>query len=194
MLESVFNSKSKVAIIKFMVENRGKKFTVSEIARKCKLSKSQVSIMLRELQPMLLDSESIGRSLVYTLDTNTPFKRSIAEVFEYEKKVIADIEKNFVKKTDKRNIANISVFGSSLQGLKARGDIDILVVYKGDISKDKFYSIAAELTSVFGFEVSLTFLTLNELKKKNKEGEKFVIDVIANSDKLYGKNLEDLLW
>lgn len=195
MIERFIDSPAKYKIARFMAENQGRAFTVSEIARRSGVSKAQASRVLRELHPDFLSSKKFGRSVVYLLNTDTEVKKKVVGLLRSEKDLLLGTLEKFSRKMEKENIMSVCLFGSALRyGIGKDSDIDILVVHRGNVHKDAFYSLAASLTEKSGLRLSLTFMEMEELRKKNRAGEESVINTIADSRPIYGAKLEDLLW
>jgi len=193
MIESILDTKVKVKIAKLFAE-RNDSLQVSDVARILKVSKSRSSECLKQLEEKgFLESKTIGRSLVYKLASNN-FAQTISKALTEEKKILVQIEKEFVKETKKLKPISLAMFGSSLKGLKFGSDVDFILIYKDKIEKEKIYEICAKLTEKFGFPISILTMKLSELKEKTKKGEEFVLNVLATHKLLYGKPLEDLIW
>lgn len=80
MLEELLGSRTKARIVKFLSENPERLFSISEIARRSGVSKSQACIALKQLHIHILSSESIGKSIAYSFRPDTPFKRSLMDL------------------------------------------------------------------------------------------------------------------
>ena len=193
MLEGIVDSKAKIKIVKVFVK-RKEALHVSEVARQAKISKSRASECLRELSKKgVLDSKIVGRNVVYSL-ASSAIAKNIIEAFNQDEVLLEKISKSFIneiKKIRKNKPISIALFGSALKELRFGSDIDFFVV-NGE--KERFYKIASELTEKFGLRVSVLVMGYDELRKKARIGEEFVINLIANHKLFYGKKLEDLIW
>jgi predicted nucleotidyltransferase len=117
------------------------------------------------------------------------------KLFEEEKKLLNNITKDFIDKIKTiKEIESIVLFGSALTELKIGSDIDFLIVGRKKIDREAISTIETDLINKYGFHISATFMTEEELKEKAKNGEEFVINVMANGKLLYGRNLEDIVW
>jgi len=193
MIESILDTKVKIKIAKLFAE-RNDALQVSDVARILKLSKSRTSECLRELaEKGILESRAVGKSLIYSLSSTTMAK-TISKALTQENVLLAEIEKELVKDIKKLGPISLALFGSSLKGLKAGSDIDLILIYDGKIEKDKLYKISGKLSAKFGFHISILAMSLKKLKEKAKRGEEFVLNILATHKLLYGKPLEDLIW
>ena len=196
MIEEIINSKAKIKIVKLFCQFPEKKFQMIEVAKNSGLSNSRVSECLRDLaRTGLLESRKIGKGYEYKLNLSNYYSKILFKLFEEEKKLLNNITKDFIDKIKPiKEIESIVLFGSALTELKIGSDIDFLIVGRKKIDREAISTIETELINEYGFHISATFMTEEELKEKAKNGEEFVINVMANGKLLYGRNLEDIVW
>lgn len=196
MIEEIINSKAKIKIVKLFCQFPEKKFQMIEVAKNSGLSNSRVSECLRDLaRTGLLESRKIGKGYEYKLNLSNYYSKILFKLFEEEKKLLNNITKDFIDKIKTiKEIESIVLFGSALTELKIGSDIDFLIVGRKKIDREAISTIETELINEYGFHISATFMTEEELKEKAKNGEEFVINVMANGKLLYGRNLEDIVW
>ncbi|MCK5699459.1 MAG: nucleotidyltransferase domain-containing protein [Candidatus Aenigmarchaeota archaeon] len=193
MLEDILNTKVKTRIaILFSIEKNS--LQISDVARKLAISKSRASECLRELETNgLLKSKSIGRSIVYEL-SSTKLAGAMVNALEQDEKLLSELENSLKKELAKLNPESIVRFGSSVTVLKPGSDIDIMVLLKKNISKDEIYKISAKLSEEFGIHISIMAMSVEEYRKKARNGEEFALKVAATHILIYGKDLEDIIW
>ncbi len=81
-VEKLFGSASRVAILKFFLDNEGKKFRVNELARKSDVNKRLASVELKKLIEIgILIPEIIGSVTFYKLNTSSLFIKPLKELF-----------------------------------------------------------------------------------------------------------------
>lgn len=196
MIEEVLDSKAKIKIMKVFCQFPERKFQMIEVAKHSKLSNSRTSECLRDLARVgILESRKIGKGYEYKLSTSNYYSKMLLKFFKEEEKLLENIVKDYIKGIKPlKGVKSVVLFGSALTGLKIGSDVDFLVVGKGSVEREKISSIETELINKYGFHISTTFMTEDELREKAKKGEEFVINVIANGKVVYGKNLEDLIW
>jgi predicted nucleotidyltransferase len=196
MIKEVLTSKSKVNIIEFFCKFPYRKFQMIEVAKHCELSNSRTSECLRELAGFgILESKKIGKGHEYGLNLSNYFSKLFLQLFRGERKLVDVIAKDFVDEVKIiPAVQSIVLFGSALTQLKISSDIDFLVVSKKIIEREKISLIETKLIDKYGFHISTTLMTKNEIKEKARKGEEFTINVIANGRLLFGKNLEDMIW
>jgi len=196
MIEEILDSKVKGKIMKLFCKFPERKFQMIDVAKLSKLSNSRTSECLRELARMgILESRKIGKGYEYKLNHSNYYSQLLLKFFKEDDKLIDHITRDFVEsmKTFK-GVKSIVLFGSALTGLKIGSDIDFLVVAEKKIEKEEISRIETELIDKYGFHISTTFMTDEEIKEKAKKGEEFVVKLMANGKLIFGKDLEDVIW
>ncbi len=189
MINEIADSKVKLRLLQIFKKKDS--YYVSEAAREAGVSKSRASQCLRDLSGKgVLFSRNVGRNVVYSLSPTVLAKESIS-FLDIEERLLNKIYKDFIKEAKKIKPTSIAVFGSSIHGIKIGSDIDFFVVSG---KRDPFYEISGKLTEKFGIKISALVMEEEELKRKVRGGEEFVINILANHKLIYGRKLEDLIW
>ena len=196
MLEEIINSKAKGRIVKLFCQLPKRKFQMIDVAKQTKLSNSRTSECLRELARIgILESRKIGKGYEYKLNLSNFYSNLLLKFFREEDKLLINITNDFVKNMKGlKGVKSIVLFGSALTGLKIGSDVDFLVIAENKIDREEISKVETKIIDKYGFHVSTTFMTEEELKEKAKKGEEFVINVIANGKLIFGKDLEDMIW
>lgn len=193
MIETILDSKVKTRTIKLLSE-RDEVFQVSDVARMLKTSKSRTSECLRELaEKGVLESRTIGRSVVYKLASNN-LAKTVSKAVTQERSMLYEIQRKVVAETKKFKPVSLVLFGSALKGLKIGSDIDFLLLYDNSLEREKIYEIVGRLSERVGFRVSILPMRLKEFRSKAKKGEEFIVNVMANNRLLFGRDLEEVVW
>lgn len=193
MLENILDTKAKKLIATLFSKER-RAFHVTDVAERLGISKSRASECLRELENGgLLKSKSVGRSVIYGL-SSTKIAKSVIESLMQDEKLINSLETRLIKELAILKPISVVRFGSSLRGLKAESDIDILLICRENAAQNKTHKISAKLSEEFGIPVSITVMGLEGFRAKAKKGEEFVLKLIATHKLLRGKDPEDLVW
>jgi predicted DNA-binding transcriptional regulator len=193
MLEEILDTKVKIKIASLLARSR-ESYTVSDVSRTLKISKSRAGECLRELyQNGILERRVVGRSILYRLAANN-LAKAIERMLNQDKGLISEIERDVKSKLKTFEPVSIVMFGSALKGLKAGSDVDFLVIHEKGIDESSVYKIVAELTEKFGFHISILSLSLNEFVTKARKGEEFILNVMATHKLIFGKELEKLVW
>jgi len=196
MIEEILDSKAKMKIIKLFCKFPEKKFQMVEVAKHSNLSNSRASECLRELtKDGILESRKIGKGYEYNLNLSNYYSKILLNFFREEEKLLHKITKDFVQDMKRiEGVESIVLFGSALVELKLGSDIDFLIVVRKKINREKISEVETKLIDKYGFHISTTVMTKNELREKARKGEEFVVNLIANGKLLYGKELEELVW
>jgi len=193
MIDEILNSKLKLKIAKFFASSNAE-LQVSDVARILEISKSRASECLKELaDKKLLECRKIGRSLVYKKASNQ-FAKKIFESLMLEKTLEYSLKKDLIRKLKKFNPISIAVFGSSTQKLKVNSDIDVLLLTKNELEEEEIYKISSELSETYGINISILVMKEDEFIKKVRSGDAFAINLLATHKKLFGKDLEEIVW
>lgn len=81
-LEKLFGSRSRVTILKLLLDNDKRKFRVNEIIRKTEVNARLVSSELRKLAEIgIVTPEPLGNSLFYQIDGTSPFVEPLKVIF-----------------------------------------------------------------------------------------------------------------
>lgn len=186
------NSKVKGRIVKFLSQQTDE-FQVSDLARILKISKSRASETLRELSDMgVLSGRSVGRSVLYKFSSND-LAKTVRDSINSEGLFLESIENEVVKETKWLKPISIVRFGSSLRGLKPRGDVDFFIIHKDRTKKEKIYEVVAKLSAKFGIHISVTLMEAKDFIRKARSGNELAVNVMAGK-LAWGEDLEDVVW
>lgn len=192
MIEEILSSKMKIRIVRLLARSRGE-MQVSDVARTLRVSKSRASECLRELERAgVLTRRQVGRSVVYRL-AETSLAKHVSVVATQETTLISTIERALVRRLKGIKATSVALFGSSVVELRVGGDIDVIVIahrHKGV----QIGELSADLTEKLGINVSIISMSEEEFRRKAREGEEFVLNILANHKLLLGKRLEDVVW
>jgi len=196
MIEEILNTDAKVRIMKFLSNFPDTQFQAIKIAQMTRLSVSRTSECLKDLVDKgILESRKIGKGYLFKVNKSNYLSMIILDAFIKEKSFVDIIAKDFVSRIKRLNkIRSIVLFGSALKELKFGSDIDFLIISQNQLEREIVSKIGAELTGKYGFHISSVLMTVDELKRKTKNGEGFVIEVMANGKAVFGKNLEEIVW
>lgn len=196
MLEEILGSRAKVKILKTLSAFPERQFQAADIAKACRLSNSRASECLKDLAGGgIVESKKVGKGFIFKLNASNYFSRIVLRMFREEARFVDIVSKDFVSKMKRLDgIRSIILFGSALNELTSRSDVDFLIVTNGKAKREKIAVIDSELTEKYGITVSSTVLDIEEIRRKARSGEEFVIKVLANGRPIYGKNPEDMIW
>lgn len=193
MLEDILDTKIKIRIVKLFA-GKNEALQVSDVARVLKISKSRASECLKELAKRgMLESRAVGRSILYKPTSNV-LAKAVYKFIAQENSLLDEIKQDVLKEVKKFKPVSLVLFGSSLKGLKIAGDVDFLLLHVDKIEREKIYEIIGRLSEKFRFRISILLMSVKEFQTKAKNGEEFILNVLANNELLYGKDLESVVW
>lgn len=194
MLEKMVGSRTKVKILRKLVENPNRDFSFEDIAKTTNLSFGTVNPALKSLlESRIITVRKIGKSKLYKINDRHILYKEIRDVFKSEKESLIKLAKNFVNRLEKENIKNIILFGSVARGeFTERSDIDLLIIYRNNITfvKDNISKLSEELLDKYDIEIVPTYLSIREAKSRRKKFDRFIMNIINEGYVLFG----DISW
>lgn len=199
-LDSILNSKSKIAIIRLFV-SRTKDFKVSgrEIAKLIHVSAPATHAALKELyNQKILTLEIIGKQHIYTIDRDNRIVRQILEpMFKKEVSVKEEIKEYLAKQIQKAGLKNkvvsVILYGSLQRGKTSDdSDVDIAVVVKKKKDKEpvenKFFNeISDKFYEYFKAHLDVYIKTKAEFRMRIKKNQPPVSTLMKSYSVILGK-------
>lgn len=189
MLENIIASRSKVRILRKLVENKDREFTLEDLTRITNLSSGTVHPALKGLtDSRIIVIKKVGKSKVYRINKKHLLYNELENLFVRERNAFIKIASEFVSKLDKKNIKNIVLFGSIVRDeVTEKSDIDLLFIADNlDIIKDNVSKLSNKFLDDYDVCVSPVFLSVEEFRKRKKEFNRFVLKVMEEGRILYG--------
>lgn len=189
MLEKIISSKSKVKILRRLVENPKREFCIEDIVKATKLSFGTAHPTLKDMvSSRMIISRKVGRSTLYKVNDRNPLFPKLKDLFGKEKTMMEDIASEFVTELEKSGIKAIVLFGSVARGeVTEKSDIDLLLILEDDEkTKQKVSDFAKRFLDRYDVEIIPTFLSTEESRRRFKKADKFILNVAAEGKVLYG--------
>ena len=189
MLEKIIGKKSKVKILRFLMNSDNQGYCLNEIAKSTGISCGTIYPSLTELlETRIVLQRKVGRSLLYTVNKNHILFHKIKELIDFEKKSLQIVVEEFASSIPKKNIKAIVLFGSVARGeFTEKSDIDVLIVYKNKNLKKEFYYLIDKLLDTYDVHIIPVFLTEKEIQERIKIFDNFIINLINEGRLLYGE-------
>lgn len=190
-LESLFDSRSKIRIIRLFFRYQGKEFTEREIADLIRMSPNTVNLALREIRKTnILLFRKIGRAHAFKLNQDSALYAHVRSIMEAEKSVEESML-SAIRRAVKGCLSCV-VFGSFARGEEDfDSDLDLLVIVEDKESiRGALEKLRMEVSRSFSTEVSTVVLTPDELKRK--KNERFLKEAAKEGIVVSGKRLEEL--
>lgn len=164
--------------MKHVLSYPNKAFSVRGLAKEMEISVGSAKAALDFMgESRIVKNSAIGRSYQYKADLESVFCRQWKVVFNLE-----ELRNSGVMEIKKEGVHSMLLYGSFAKGTNdEKSDVDILaVVHK--MPKEK----QAQKWKI-GLEVNVSWITLDDWKKKAKEDKVFYENVIYDSIVLYGQ-------
>lgn len=193
MLETILSSRSKIKIIRALIDNPKREFCLEDVVKTTGLSFGTAHPALRDLvSSRAVVVRKVGRSTLYKINDKNPVFLKLKELFMREKTMMEDIAKEFVTKVKKTGVKAIVLFGSVARGeVTEKSDIDLLFILTGNEQiKTTINGLIGKFLDVYDVELVPTFLLVGDVKNRFKKADKFILNVITEGKVLFG----DLDW
>jgi len=189
--------KLELKVVDLLARNKGRKFTINEIAR---ILKSHYSFLHRTINKLtdegVIIKEAAGRAYLCSINLSNEKTFALIQLSEIEKKnefynsnkEIKVMLEDFVCSAKLLNPISIVLFGSYAKGTATKeSDIDILLISKTKIDKkiDNIVNkIIKEMYAKYGKEINVILMSIKYFKKQK---DKDVIkEIIKDHCILYG--------
>jgi predicted nucleotidyltransferase len=173
----IFNSKARRALFLLYFTNTENAYYLRELERMLNMP---VSIIRKELMRLEADriflSEKRGNLLYYLLNKDYSLFEELKSIVRKTIGVEA-LLKNAVSEI--QGIKTAFIYGSFAAGQeKAASDIDFLVI--GRVNEDELAMKISALERSIKREINYTLFSREEFKKKRKEKDSFITDILVN--------------
>jgi len=193
MLETILSSRSKVKIIRVLIDNPKREFCLEDVVKTTGLSFGAAHPALKDLvSSRAVVVRKVGRSTLYKINDKNPIFQKLKELFMREKTMMEDIAEEFVAKVRKTGVKAIVLFGSVARGeVTEKSDIDLLFILTGNEKiKTTINGLIGEFLDMYDVELVPTLLSVGDVKNRFKKADKFILNVITEGKVLFG----DLGW
>lgn len=189
MLETILSSKSKVKIIRVLIENPRREYCLEDVVKVTGLSFGTAHPALKGLvSSRIVVVRRAGRSTLYKINERSPIFRELRGLFVRERTAMEDIANEFVAKVEKTGVKAIVLFGSVARNeVTGKSDIDLLFLLTSDGKIKKAVSdLAEEFLDKYDVELVPTFLSVKEAKSRFRRADKFILNILAEGKALFG--------
>lgn len=182
ILEKLFNSKTQVRVMKFLINNPEEKFQAFELAKKIKLNLSAVKKELNKFQKIkLISSNFKKRKRYYFLNQNFVLYSEL-------KKIILKAEppenSQILKQIKKIGGIKLAILGGIfVKDKKRRADADIMIIGE-KINSRKLKNFLNNLEAELGREINYILMNVQEFLYRQDMYDKFLIDFLERPHKI----------
>jgi predicted nucleotidyltransferase len=175
MLTNLFKSKIRIELLNMFFSNPDRAFYVREIEKITGEDYRNISRELRNLEDIeLLKNRKVGNLKYFTLNKEFLLFGELKSIFLKTRGVAAVLKEALSK------LAGIDfalIYGSVASGKDtAKSDIDLMVI--GEISLEELLKLIAGTEDVLGREVNPSLFDLEEIIKRVKEKDPFIMNVM----------------
>jgi len=192
MIEKLFGSRLRTKLLDWLLSHSEESFFVRQMEHLIQEDSTNISRELRRLEQMgIVQSEKRANLKYYKINPKCPYYKELKGLFlktvgtpAVIKEVLKDIE----------GIDTAFIYGSFAKGQEDSGfEIDLFLV--GDIDEDELVESLSDLQSRLGRNINYSMYRLEEFRKKRKEENAFITNVLkeskvvllGNPDELSGK-------
>ncbi|MFC2061101.1 nucleotidyltransferase domain-containing protein [Elusimicrobiota bacterium] len=182
-LSGILNSKTKVNIIKFML-NHEASMSEREIASILKVSHMSVNRTMRELSDInLVNFITVGKAHLWKVNRNSYSYKILSRFFKNVSNInipLKDLISTILRNLPKNIVKKAILFGSVSKGTeKSNSDIDIFILVNNNRDKEKLEPSIEKLSNkcleIYGNRLAPYVLAEQELKKK--KGLKIISEI-----------------
>ena len=180
MLERILGAKSKVKIIREMMESEGREYCLEDLVKATEQSFGTVHPSLKSLvDTRMVLVRKIGKSKLYSINTRHILYGRIRELILEERTGYLTVAKEFSDGLKKTNVKNIILFGSVARGdFSERSDIDILIVYSRKKPEDDVIERVEALLDKYDIVIVPVYLSTKEARDRLRKSDPFILNVL----------------
>lgn len=175
MLRSLITSRTRSKILSLFLSHPDEHLHLREIVRKTSENYNSVRRELNKLESIgVLKSERRANLRYYQINKKLPIYRELKGIY-LKTEGLGDVIKENIKDVGK--IEKVFVFGSFAKGDESlTSDIDLFIV--GKIDEDRLIKSVRQIEEDLSREINYVLLTPDEFKKRIKEKDPFVTNVL----------------
>jgi len=166
MLEKIIASKTKIAILRKMMDRADAEYCLYELTKLTGLSTGSVFPALKDLlESRIIIYRKAGRSNLYKINERHILYNEIKNLFTGEAANLEKIAKDFASEICKTGIISIVLFGSvARKEFTGKSDIDMLILInrKVDALKPKIDALARDYLDIYDVEIVPTVISKSD--------------------------------
>ncbi|TET91704.1 MAG: hypothetical protein E3J35_01310 [Methanomassiliicoccales archaeon] len=188
MLENIIGAKSKVKILREMMQTDDREYCLEDLVKATGQSFGTVHPSLNSLvDSRMVLVRKIGKSKLYRVNRRHILYEKIKELMLEERNRFITIAKEFSDGLKKRNIKNIILFGSVARGdFGEKSDIDLLVIYSRRKPQEDVDTHVGTLLDKYDVAIVPVFLSVSEARNRLRKSDQFMLNALEEGKVLYG--------
>ncbi|MCK4443286.1 MAG: nucleotidyltransferase domain-containing protein, partial [Thermoplasmata archaeon] len=182
MLENIIGTKSKIKILREMIQTEDREYCLEDLVKATNQSFGTVHPSLKGLvDSRIVLVRKIGRSRIYRLNKRHILYQRIRDLLIEEKTKLAKIAKQFSDRLEKSVIKNVILYGSVARGdFQEKSDVDILIIYARTKPEDEVLEEVEALFDEYDVVIVPVFLSVSETSKRLKQSDEFILNVLKD--------------
>lgn len=194
-LEGLLGSKVAIRVVRALVVNVGKIYTIRKLAEDSSVSVSEAAAVVRQLESHgVLGIQPVGRSYLITLNQESYVLKTILKpIIEAERRTLSILGSLLHSNFDSKTLLSVTIFGSvAAQTEKDDSDIDLLVVSDDFDAATTFVASAQEgLSLILSGKISPLIMSRKEVVRK--QNDPLVQSILSNYITVAGKDLKEII-
>ncbi len=188
MLENIIGAKSKVKILREMMQTDDREYCLEDLVKATDQSFGTVHPSLNSLvDSRMVLVRKIGKSKLYRVNRRHILYEKIKELMLEERNRFITIAKEFSDGLEKKNIKNIILFGSVARGdFGEKSDIDLLVIYSRRKPQEDVDTHVGTLLDKYDVAIVPVFLSVSEARNRLRKSDQFMLNALEEGKVLYG--------
>jgi len=164
----------RLEVLQYLVNNRGKRFSIGEIADDVDASYKTVQVFIDTLEEFgFVESEKHGRTRIVSVNSDSPFLDVFERLGEIDSKPFREVAGDFAEEMYERcpeKIESIILFGSVARGMAVSGsDIDLLILVEdGEMEEEvnqEAWSLRDRYVDKEGLSINVITQTVEAFKR-----------------------------
>jgi len=175
MLEKLFSSKARIAVLKLFLFNPEDSFYLREISSRADIPIRGVQREVKKLKEIgLLDESVSGNRVYYRANRKSPIFEDLKRIFFKTEGIVKALKESF---SDKHKITFAFIYGSYAKGEETTAsDIDLMVL--GDVSAREISKILSGVKENLQREINFVVIGMREFIKRINEDDNFLNQVM----------------
>ena len=175
MLEKLFSSKARIAVLKLFLFNPEDSYYLREISSLANIPIRGVQREVKKLKEIgLLEDSVSGNRVYYRANRKSPIFEDLKRIFFKTEGIVKALKESF---EDKKKIDFAFIYGSYAKGEETTSsDIDLMVL--GDIQSKKLSKILSGVKENLQREINFVVISMNEFIKRINDDDNFLNSVV----------------
>jgi predicted nucleotidyltransferase len=189
VLEEILGSWTKVKVLRLLLREPVREFSIQDVAQALGLSLGSVHPAVQQLLgARFVLTRRVGRSRSYRANAGHPLFHPLRSLFEAEVERLAAVAGEFADALPPRGVEAVVLFGSAARGRPAaRSDVDVLVVARDPSAGSAVRRVAASMLERHDVNVSPLVLGKDEVAARLRAFDPLLLTIAQEGRLLRGR-------